>query len=220
MELAVDYSEIRVMHPNRNTNGDWEKLLDGVNTLAQFEKNCKKYAKVAGKTYDSDEAQQIYNDYVGATFEVFAEVLLKTHGFDRRIGISNYEPINSSNGDKDLGVDGHGIGTNGRPATVQVKFRANPAYQLTANNDHLSNFMVDSWHRYNVEFTDVENMLVITNCAGLHYHTRDEMLRGKVRCLSGFELRELVDNNIPFWDTMRKLTQSPVLTQLLHQKAA
>lgn len=217
MELALDYSEIRVMHPNRNTNRDWTVLLDGVTTLAQFEKNCKKYAKIAGCIYDLEEEKtSVYNQYVGETFEVFVEVLVKTHGYDRRIGISNYTPINANNGDKDLGVDGYGIGTNGRPATAQAKFRGNPTYLLRNNEDNLSNFMVDSWHRYGVDFNDTENMLIITNCAGLHHFSRDEMLRGKVRCLAGFELRELVDNNIPFWDAMRMLTQPPVITQLLN----
>lgn len=216
MELTPDYSELRVLHPNRNTNRDWVALLDGVTTLAHFEKNCKKYAKAAGRIYDTEEEKQsIYNQYVGDTFEVFGEVLLKTHGYDRRIGISNYVPINPSNGDEDLGVDGHGVGTNGRPATVQFKFRGNPAYQLRANDDHLTNFLVDSWHRYDVDFNDTENMLIVTNCAGLHHFSRDKMLRGKVRCLAGFELRELVDNNIPFWDAMRMLTKPPILAQLL-----
>ena len=49
------------------------------------------------------------------------------------------------------------------------------------------------------------NMLIITTADGLHHYTDNEMFLNKVRCIGYQQLRELVDNNILFWDNFRKL---------------
>ena len=59
--------------------------------------------------------------FKGDALELFAECLIKTNEADNRIGIWNYTTVDVSD---DYGVDGHGIGENQHPATVQVKFRA------------------------------------------------------------------------------------------------
>ena len=118
---------------------------------------------------------------------------------DARLGVSDYQLVQEG----DVGVDGVGIGTNGKPATVQVKYRA-ANHDLTANNDHLSNFTSASLMHYNVDPTDDNNMLVITTAKGLHHFTDNEMFLNKVRCVGYEQLRQIVDNNIPFWDAFRQ----------------
>ena len=57
---------------------------------------------------------------------------------------------------------------------------------------------------YNVDPTDDNNMLVITTAKGLHHFTDNEMFLNKVRCVGYEQLRQIVDNNIPFWDAFRQ----------------
>lgn len=178
------------------TSTDWDS----------FEKNLKQEAKEFIKRADEEDREQFRNQFLGDFMEVFVEALIKTHGVDQRIGIVDYRPLNTHNGDEDLGVDGHGVGTNTMPATVQVKFRSDPTQVLTANKDHLSNFALASYNVYGVQFQDTRNMLIVTNCAGVHHFTMNKMLAGKVRCISRTELRLLVDGNQVFWDEFRAAT--------------
>jgi hypothetical protein len=141
--------------------------------------------------------------YRGDGFELFAEALIKLSPVNNEIGVFDYRPVVSG----DTGVDGYGIGSNGTPATVQVKFRANTETVLTANEDHLTNFLATSQNKYGVLLEDRSNMLVITNAKELHYFTEAEMLHGKVRCLGNERLRLLVDNNNAFWHHFRLLCQ-------------
>ena len=100
------------------------------------------------------------NLFKGDALEIFVEYMLRTDGTDNRIGI--FDPkIISETGNDDVGVDMVGIGANGFPATVQVKYRAGN-YVLTANEDHLSNFLTSSWVDYSVRMEDDKNMLIVT----------------------------------------------------------
>ena len=45
---------------------------------------------------------------------------------------------------------------------------------------------------------------------GLHYYTEEKMLNKKVRCLARDHLKQMVDDNIPFWDEFRRAT-APVV---------
>jgi len=141
--------------------------------------------------------------YRGDGFELFVEFFLKAHSVDNRVGIGSYEIL--SNNDTDTGVDGTGVGINGKPATVQVKYRSNNEKFLTANEDHLMNFGYASQNKYNVSIDDINNMLIITTAKGLHSFTNGEMFLGKVRCIGYNQLREMIDNNLLFWDTFRSI---------------
>jgi hypothetical protein len=197
--------KISLIHPFRFA-GPWDKLLKSVDNLGKFENRIKKYCDEDTQHLTPEEAKNKINKFKGDAFEVFVEMLLKTHAYDRRIGICNYEPLHPLFGDQDTGVDGKGIGTNNRPATVQIKFRGDDRILLTANKDHLSNFLCASIFKHNVDKDDNENMLVITNAKGLHYFTETEMLDGKIRCLGRDHRDDLVKNNLPFWDAFRYVT--------------
>lgn len=199
--------KIRLVHPFIvDSRADWEKILDKVEDLASFERRIKKFCDSETDYLTEDERGQKIRTFLGDAWEVFVEMLLKTHAYDRRIGVSAYRPCHSLFGDEDHGVDGIGIGTNGRICTVQAKFRGDPQSQLTANGAHLSNFVVSSQNEHGVLLTDRENMLVLTNCQGLHHFSESKMLQGKVRCLGRDAIRQFVDNNLPFWQEFRQAT--------------
>jgi hypothetical protein len=206
---------MRITHHAVGSHADFidvSILAKNVTTLDQFIKNMMSEGKkIAKKIFDTEEDQErYYNQFVGDLFEVFVEFFIKSHGRDRRIGISNYNPVHVENGEEDLGVDGHGIGTNGRPATVQVKFRAQHDYMLTTNADSLSNFKNASHEMFNVNFDDIDNMLVVTTAKSVHHKSRDRMLNGKVRFLFRHDIEKLVNNNIAFWNAFHAAIMPPV----------
>jgi hypothetical protein len=197
-----------LVHPARVKYGDLSIVLKKVSNMQSFIKAIKKAGKAWGAgVAPDDEALQTdeYNKYVGDFFEIFAEFLIKGNSRNNNIGISKYRPINTSNGEEDYGVDGAGYGINGKPATVQIKFRSEMMnYQLTANRDHLSNFIVRSDYTHGVGRDDVDNMLVISTAGKVHWSTRDKMLVGKVRFLLLDQLEKMT-NGIDFWDDFRSI---------------
>lgn len=166
----------------------FDDILFGVQDINTF---CNNIERNANRTsLDS-------NQFKGDILELFTEYLMKNRGADNRIGINDYKLVQETDL-PDLGVDGIGIGANQKPATVQVKYR-HFGYILTANEDHLSNFMVQSWSTFGVDMNDTMNMLIVTTADDIHHHTRDNMLQGKVRTLARKQLQQLVDNDIYFW---------------------
>ena len=186
--------EIKLEHHFVNTCHDIKGLLKDVKKISTFITRLERQSILHPNRYDPEV-------YKGDGLELFTEALIKLSPIDNRIGIGDYQVEKG----QDTGVDGFGIGIDGKPATVQVKFRSNNEQQLTANADHLSNFAFASQNRYGVEISSTKNMLIVTTAAGLHYFTESEMLLNKVRVLGRETLRELVDNNVLFWNNFRKL---------------
>lgn len=119
-------------------------------------------------TSDPIFQEELYNQFVGDFFELFAEYFFKTCSAIGQYGIINYEPANNPN---DWGVDGYGIAADQResvggptPAVVQVKFRSNPmdeiSYTMLAKTgwDGIKNYGLDINRKNNVIlFTNTEN---------------------------------------------------------------
>ncbi len=186
---------IELTHQFLLTAHDLPGLLENCNKVSTFCSRLERQSALFPDRYDPDK-------YKGDGLELFTEALIKLSPVDNRIGITDYKVVEAY---QDVGVDGSGIGFNGQPATVQVKYRSNSEKTLTANNDHLSNFVMASLLHEGVSPEDYTNMLIVTTAQGLHYFTDHEMYKGKVRCLGREQLRELVDNNQAFWDQFRKL---------------
>lgn len=186
----------KLIHPFLYKCHDINKLLKDVKKLSTFCNNLEKQSLLFPNRYDPEK-------YKGDGFELFVEALIKLSPADNRIAIGNYNPITEG----DTGVDGVGVGIDGNPATVQVKYRTNTNEFLTANRDHLGNFVTSSLIRYGVDSKSKTNMLIITTAKGLHYFTDSDMFQKQVRCLGYQELRDFVDNNILFWDAFRKLIE-------------
>lgn len=196
--LIVDNptSDIVLKHPFKDILPDVDEFFEdenevgAINTINAFCYKVKKLAKKYETTIDEDK-------FKGDALELLAEYLIKTNHSDNRIGIYNYEP-SFLDGNDDVGVDGYGIGENQNPATVQVKYRAGN-YVLTANEDHLSNFVTSSVFDYEVHKEDNKNMLIITTGQKVDEFTLDKMLKGKVRVLHREALREMLDNRPEWW---------------------
>ena len=192
--LPNQYAHMKLVHPFLFRCHDIDKLLGDTNKLSTFCTKLEKQSVLFPNRYEPES-------YKGDGFELFVEALLKLSPIDNRICIGNYEPVLEG----DVGVDGIGIGLDGNLATVQIKYRANNTQLLTANEDHLSDFLSASILKYGVVNDSINNMLVITTAKGLHHFTKSEMLYDKVRCLGHEDLRSLVDDNMLFWDAFRNL---------------
>lgn len=188
--------QIELKHPFLATCYDLEGLLAGCIKLSTF---SRRLVKQAGTDPDRHDPLK----YIGDGFELFAEALIKLSPVDNRIGIFEYEVVTVG----DTGVDGYGIGSNGNPATVQVKFRSDSSSLLTVNEAHLNNFTFASQNRYDVKKEDLRNMIIITNAEGVHHFSLQEMMQNKVHVVGNRALREMVDNNHAFWHNFRLLCE-------------
>lgn len=182
-------------HPFLTRCLDHKALLDGVAKFSTYDSRLKKQAK----QYANGDVD-LENEYKGWAFEIFVEVLMRIFGHDKRVGVVDYQIIDE---DDDIGVDGTGKGINGKPATVQAKYRQ-AIHELSANRDHLSNFTSGSVLRYGVDPADTQNMLIVTCGKDLKNFTAQNMFRNKVRWLNREKIRVLVDDNVAFWDAFRE----------------
>lgn len=184
--------KIELTHSFLLTASDIPSLLKDCNLLSTF---CSRLVKQSELFPDRQNPLK----YRGDGFELLSEALIKLSPIDNRIGIFDYKNTLTDA----PGVDGFGIGSNGKPATVQCKFVSKTDIMLTASGN-LSNFVNQSLLKFNVDVKDTQNMLVITTAAGLHYYTDATMFDKKVRCLGYNELRQLIDNNFAFWEHFRR----------------
>lgn len=207
--------QIKLNHPAKGDTRryNWPDILVDVTTLEEFERSVFAQWEIYKKTLEIDEnlntdvdrCAQEKNKYLGDAFELFTEMFMLTQSVGLT-GVANYRPLNFLEGDRDIGVDGVGIGTNNKPATVQVKFRTNIRAELFAKADGLSGFVAASQNVYGVDISDTTNMWVVTNCAGINQKSKDVMLFGKVGCLGRPQITKLIDDVLPWWDSFRAAT--------------
>lgn len=130
---------------NLNEYDAVKALFNDVYAVAQSGKiiTIKQLSKMiteAGKAFAQNTTnvifqEELYNKFVGDTFELFAEFFFKTCSAMGQYGVINYEPAVNM---KDWGVDGSGICADQRevsggttPAVIQVKFRSNPMDEIS-----------------------------------------------------------------------------------------
>ena len=164
-------------------------LFDKTNKISTFMNRLEKQSLIDPIRYDS-------NKYKGDGFEFLVEILLKSHAYDNRLGITSYEPVQSD----DNGVDGVGFNLAAEKCVVQVKYRSNIKTVLTANEDHLSNMISDGMIKHKVviaeDNTKIPRHYVITTATGLHHYTDNENFKGFVHCIGFEQLRAMLDNNL------------------------
>ena len=175
-------------------------LFDKTNLLSTFMRKLEKQANIDPDRYDRDK-------YVGDGFEFLMEIFIKSSAFDNRVGITKYEPVQSD----DNGVDGVGYNLNREKCAVQIKYRSNTMQTLTANQDHLSNFIADAMFKFKIVAAEdnkqVPRHYVFTTAKGLNFYTDVEMFKGFVKCYDNEELRFLLDSNFNFWDLCREIVK-------------
>ena len=173
-------------------------------------------------TCDKTDANDIANRFRGDSLEGLGEILFKLQGTNPLIGVVDYIPLWTN----DFGVDGKGIGLNGKLMTFQFKFRGEFDKTLTGEKDHLDNFPNQSLE-LGVDENDDFNMLIVTTGKGVFYKDMSVKWRNKVRYLAAneswgcfkkqkyqaqdptniFSLKSLLDGNFPFWNTAVKLIE-------------
>jgi hypothetical protein len=166
---------------------DIDQLTSGTKRLSQFMTRLRAQANSSPDMHDPDK-------YFGDGFEALIEVLIIEMGTSPYIQIKGYSPIT----ELDMGVDGIGYGPNGEAHTVQIKARSNTQSVLTANEDHISNFVAHSFTKYNAQ-----NLTLFTTAKGLHEDVSNNMYMSKVNTIGYAALTKLIDNNLMFWDTFR-----------------
>ena len=180
-------------HPFMLRSHDLNGLFNNVKTLSQFMKRLEKQSKMFPDRYSVEK-------YLGDGWELFCEALIKTHQYDNRIGISQYNIVSKN----DNGVDGYGINIFGETCAVQPKYRSNTSGLLTSKKDSLDSFITEALLEKNIRPSKQFRHYVFTTAKGLHYYTDHEKYRGTVKCYGYDEIRSLVDNNLHFWNFIRE----------------
>jgi len=204
---------VKLTHPFLLRHYKNRDILTDCNKINTFCKNLDKrssalFAEVKGESDLEKEARiQKINKFKGNGFELFVEAMIRLFPCDKRLHcIMDYEVETNV----DIGVDGFGkSGINLKPLTVQCKYRQFD-YVLSANKDHLGNFVVASTGpRYNVDQTSDPdtlkcNMIIISSAKSLNFFTDNEMFDGRVYAFCRTEIQQMVDNNKAFWEYFRE----------------
>ena len=180
-------------HRFKNMCIDVNTLLDGVNKFSTFISRARKQAN---KQVEVNPGYWEADTYFGDAFEAMCEVFINASQIDKRVNIINYMPGNPN---KDMGIDGVGHSHNGRIHTVQCKVKSNSTQTLTANRDHLSNFVANSVTKYG---SDID-MTIMTSGEKVHHAILNEMYSGKVHTITNKEFKKFLDGNTAFWELFR-----------------
>ena len=129
------------------------------------------------------------------------------------IGVYNYRPEKK---EEDLGVDGFGLGIDGKSLTVQVKFRSDPNTEL--DQHQIKQFPYQSVVRYGVDPHVNTNLVLITSCKGLYPMTRSRTFCGKIREINIEQIKNLIDDNEAFWKNFNFLIDNTIETTYRRSK--
>jgi hypothetical protein len=173
-------------------------LFDGTYNWKSFDKKLHDVALELNTQLGAE-----YNTVLGDGFEVLIEGLITLTENDNRFGISKYIPVQSKD---DYGVDGYGYNIQGSKSAVQIKYRVNPTYYLTAQADGLDSMITEALHEGIVYGVGSEyRHFIFTSAKGLNNKTNDNKFRGKVKCYGISDIKTIVDNNQNFWNNFRNL---------------
>jgi len=197
---------MKINHSFQYKAHDLLGLFDGTNKMSTFKNKLIKQAQ-------QDEANYSYNDYVGDGFEFLVELFIELHPVDNRIGITKYEPYQEN----DNGVDGYGINMDGLPCAIQVKFRSDSEYELSATQDHLDSFINEAQHRMRgshvpILYQDEDGCprhYIFTTAKGLHHYTESVKFSGyKVKVFGWKDLESMLDGNNLFWNQTKEIVKN------------
>lgn len=147
--------------------------------MKMITKVITKFGKDFRKNTDDVVYQEdLYNQFVGDLFELFAEFFLKTCSTVGQYGVVNYEPAVNND---DWGVDGYGIAADQRetsggatPAVVQIKFRSNPMDEISYTM--LAKTGWDGIKNYNLDIKRKNNVILFCNTEkGANYLAKNAM---------------------------------------------
>ena len=156
------------------------------------------------------------NDYKGDGLECLVEFLIKRGGTKDLLLPVKEDTYKVVDRNSDTGVDGYGTHLDGRPLTVQAKFKSRSDVILGANKDRLTNFTSTSYEKFGVkqqQERDHEHMFIITTGGGIYPHSLHQQLHGRVTVIHRFGrttvlgedqagLHQMTDN-ADFWSEFR-----------------
>jgi len=192
-----------------------EDLFNNVDSLNKFIKNIEKVCK--NQKYIIEQYFTIYDSinsdalstFRGDVFEVFVEFLLQAFQYSPHIGIVDYSPWDiEKEGSSDYGIDGTGtFNSSTLPETfvaVQCKYRSNANYMLTANKDHISNFVAKTMTLDKVKNRS-SKMYIFTSCKGLNLDTNEKMYENMIKVFGIKEINKVLGNkNKAFWKSFEE----------------
>jgi hypothetical protein len=193
------------------------QMIDGVfdntkSTVTNFMLAVEEQAKGKENLLSNGDYNWPVENYIGDGFELLVEAIIKNRGYMTEIGIRDYTPIEN----RDFGVDGVGVCTlDGKPITVQAKYRKSPNYELSISKDNLDSFWRCSVKQYGVPFEcgiaqnkkkpkEAKRMIVFTTAKGICNHSSDIIYTGDMRCLGNAWFKREIDQNIGFWELFQK----------------
>jgi hypothetical protein len=194
-------------------NGIIKNFLSEISTLEELSQRIINLSMTNWKIIDDKIDGYSFEKMMGDLFELFAELFFKNTYQDNRVSVSNYKPIS---GVDDFGVDGVGTAFNGKKCTIQVKFRSNPMDLLTIKD--LKNFQGISYREYGVDVEDDENLIIFTNCSGVHWVTETNVMKKASRTFGSYgkdsdtNLGTLINGNELFWEGCRKFIDFVLIT--------
>jgi DNA replicative helicase MCM subunit Mcm2 (Cdc46/Mcm family) len=175
VKIELEFKEFFITHKRFELFcyiGIFDEFLIGINKFSELEKQIielsQNYWQIIDDKTDEDYTEDMLK---GDLFEIFAELFFKITKSDNRVGISDYLTINED----DYGVDGVGRNYHGQKCTIQVKFRSNPMELLTIKD--LKNFQGISYKAYDVDPKLSENLIIFTNCQGIHWNTETNVMK-------------------------------------------
>lgn len=174
-----------------------DKLLKGVSKMSAFMGNVDRLSTDPAWT----SGNWTPDEYKGDALEALVEVLITHSPIDKRINIVEYRPHDNKTDGNDMGIDGYGVSHDGNPHTIQVKYRSNVLRDLTANEDHISNFVAKT--ASSPRYRDAD-MTIFTTAKNLNQKTNEGMYHDRVRVLGYKDLCRLVDANHAFWQAFRR----------------
>jgi hypothetical protein len=183
-------------HKFKHICPDAAALLTGVTRLSTFMSRVEKNSKSDQWRLNNWSPE----DYKGLALEALVEVLVTNSVVDKRINIVGYRPHDLKADGPDMGIDGYGTSHNGNLHTVQVKYRSDVERDLTANEDHISNFV--SKTTSSPVYRDAD-MTIFTTAKSLNFKISEDMYHNRVRVIGFKELVKLIDHNQSFWNIFR-----------------
>lgn len=170
-------------------------LFENTNSWNEF---SKKLEQISNELINYQDFLQTLGD----GFEVFIEGFIKLTENDNRFGISNYEPVKSND---DYGCDGYGNNIKGEKSAVQIKYRKDPTYYLTASEDNLNSMVAEALHENIFYGEKIPRHYIFTSAKGLNHKSADYKFRDKIKCYGIDDIKSIVDNNPNFWNNIVNL---------------
>ena len=93
-------------------------------------------------------------------------------------------------------------------SAIQIKYRKDPNYFLTATHDRLDSMVSEALKPPRVityEKKGKYRHFIFTSAKGMSYNTDDNKYEGYIKCYGINEIKTIVDNNKNFWRNFRNL---------------